>query len=324
MVDQERCGVIVMLTNLQEGGREKCARYWMPGADSKWSIESMFKDGSIEKDESAAAANPGDYFATAKTDTAAKSEDPLIRRTIRTKRRSSPSDSKPRTVRHMHYRAWPDFDLPASPDDIVRLVREVDAAQRAYMQEIGWNDTDREPPIVAHCSAGVGRTGVFIMVSTLLDKLRRERRRSRAEADGDEPMREERTRSISSLSSSSSHTATSDTASLTAGFEAQSLRSQTASPAPGLLGPDSHNDARDGTTEAERDADKALELDGGDSSRGSTVPLDKDEPIFAAANEMRESRMSMIANYRQYVCVHECVLLGTLQDMDDFAMDDGR
>lgn len=41
--------------------------------------------------------------------------------------------------------------------------------------------------------------------------------------------------------------------------------------------------------------------------------LDQTDPIFAGVNEMREQRMSMVANYRQYVCVHECLLVGALE-----------
>lgn len=334
MIDQERCGVIVMLTNLQEGGREKCSRYWMPGKDSTWDIESQLESGEIETDAQDVNCGPtmdgqssGDYFSTARAAAAQSTAAPsaassssdthLVRRLIRAKRRSSPPGSAPRKVRHLHYRAWPDFDLPASPEDIVSLIREVDEAQRAYMQEIGWTDTEREPPILAHCSAGVGRTGVFIMVSTVLDKLRRNRQSMSIP------------RSIPDRLSSPVHAGSSpnggggrstpDTVGLTAGFEAQSLRSQTASPVLSIDvsdDDDSINDAKDdeATPLGRRGSAKRKKLN--EKEKPAAVPLDGHHPIFEAANEMRESRMSMIANYRQYVCVHECVLLGVLQDLE--------
>ena len=43
-------------------------------------------------------------------------------------------------------------------------------------------------------------------------------------------------------------------------------------------------------------------------------PIKRDDAIFGAVNEMREQRMSMIANYRQYVSVHETVLQGAIDE----------
>lgn len=45
--------------------------------------------------------------------------------------------------------------------------------------------------------------------------------------------------------------------------------------------------------------------------------LDSADPIFAGVASMRQQRMSMVANYRQYVCVHECVLVGALQEISE-------
>lgn len=44
--------------------------------------------------------------------------------------------------------------------------------------------------------------------------------------------------------------------------------------------------------------------------------LDCADPIFAGTNSMRECRMSMVANYRQYVAVHEAVLVGAMQEIE--------
>lgn len=41
------------------------------------------------------------------------------------------------------------------------------------------------------------------------------------------------------------------------------------------------------------------------------------DPIFAGVNEMRQQRMSMIANPKQFIAVHEAVLCGALMDIKD-------
>ncbi|KAL6767044.1 hypothetical protein ACKKBG_A38360 [Auxenochlorella protothecoides x Auxenochlorella symbiontica] len=55
----------------------------------------------------------------------------------------------PRPVWHWHYAAWPDHGVPASPEALLRLVGELAPVQT---------------PILAHCSAGIGRSGVFAVL----------------------------------------------------------------------------------------------------------------------------------------------------------------
>lgn len=54
-----------------------------------------------------------------------------------------------------------------------------------------------------------------------------------------------------------------------------------------------------------------------DMSDGGVSALDTADPIFAGVASMRQQRMSMVANYRQYVCVHECVLVGAMQEIEE-------
>jgi len=66
------------------------------------------------------------------------------------------------TFDHLLYEAWPDHGVPEHQDQtsLVRFVRLVDEVNR---QPFG----DPDPPIMVHCSAGVGRTGAFIALSSL-------------------------------------------------------------------------------------------------------------------------------------------------------------
>ena len=71
-------------------------------------------------------------------------------------------DSTLRRVTHYHYTAWPDFGNPPT-DSFLELTRAVGA-------------TSRDKPIVVHCSAGLGRTGVFVTVHTALECFRDKRK----------------------------------------------------------------------------------------------------------------------------------------------------
>jgi len=75
-------------------------------------------------------------------------------------------------IQHMLYTAWPDHGVPepevrAGLHTFLQLVdstnRDVSLASRT-----GDGDLDPDPPIVVGCSAGIGRTGSFIALSSLL------------------------------------------------------------------------------------------------------------------------------------------------------------
>ena len=67
-------------------------------------------------------------------------------------------------VTHFHYTAWPDHGVPQSATSILSFVRRV---QKAHDKGKGF-------PLLVHCTAGVGRTGTFIALDTLLDRMRSE------------------------------------------------------------------------------------------------------------------------------------------------------
>uniref|UniRef100_A0A8D2ARV2 Protein tyrosine phosphatase non-receptor type 20 n=1 Tax=Sciurus vulgaris TaxID=55149 RepID=A0A8D2ARV2_SCIVU len=58
------------------------------------------------------------------------------------------------SVKHLQFTKWPDHGTPASADYFIKFVRYV-------------RKSHRTGPIVVHCSAGVGRTGVFICVDVV-------------------------------------------------------------------------------------------------------------------------------------------------------------
>ncbi len=71
-------------------------------------------------------------------------------------------DSHLRRVTHYHYTSWPDFGSPAT-NSFLELTKAVGQASK-------------DKPIIVHCSAGLGRSGVFITVHTALECFRNKRK----------------------------------------------------------------------------------------------------------------------------------------------------
>ncbi|KAH7927262.1 phosphatases II [Leucogyrophana mollusca] len=80
---------------------------------------------------------------------------------------SSPNGQhlEPVVFTHMLYGAWPDHGVPQPEDEasLLSFLRLVDCVNKDTS-----TDRDPDPPIMVNCSAGVGRTGSFIALSSLL------------------------------------------------------------------------------------------------------------------------------------------------------------
>ncbi|XP_035826277.1 tyrosine-protein phosphatase 10D [Aplysia californica] len=132
MVWEQSTRNVVMLTKCQEKGREKSDHYWPSDPEPKFYgdlqvgilNETHMPDWTVTE------------FKVALGEVS-------------------------RTVRHFHYRVWPDFGVPKDPTSLIRFVRTV---REKLIREGG--------PIVTHCSAGVGRSGTFIVLDHLLQLIR--------------------------------------------------------------------------------------------------------------------------------------------------------
>ncbi|KAK8746047.1 hypothetical protein OTU49_017239 [Cherax quadricarinatus] len=62
------------------------------------------------------------------------------------------------TVTHYHYTSWPDHDVPSEAHSLGTMIRQI-------------IQTHSEGGVVAHCSAGIGRTGTVLMVMLLHEML---------------------------------------------------------------------------------------------------------------------------------------------------------
>ncbi|KAL5237711.1 hypothetical protein ACI65C_005121 [Semiaphis heraclei] len=142
MVWEQHVHVIVMITNLVERGRRKCDLYW-----PNEGIETYgFIQVKLLKEELMAMYTVRTF---------------QVHHTRAKKKKNMPLG---RTIYQYHYTNWPDHGTPDHPLPILSFVNK----------SAGANPADAGP-IVVHCSAGVGRTGTYIVLDTMLKQIKSEK-----------------------------------------------------------------------------------------------------------------------------------------------------
>lgn len=141
MIWQTGSRVIVMLTPNYENGLTKCDNYW-PTKDSPTMIAGLYKIELINQ------VIEEDYIPTCLKLTNTRSE-------------------VSRDIWHMQFIAWPDFGTPATSS----LLNFRQCVLKKQLDAIELTGSSSYPPIVVHCSAGIGRSGTFIAIDISIQKL---------------------------------------------------------------------------------------------------------------------------------------------------------
>ncbi|KAJ2994351.1 hypothetical protein HDV02_001664 [Globomyces sp. JEL0801] len=167
MVWEQNSSMIVMLTKEEESGRTKCHRYWPEFIGQSRRYHKVTANNSIC------------FKITFVEDVTLMNGTTIVRelvikRDMLIQDQDAPLSPEIRRVRMVQYLAWPDHDSC----DIRSLLSLIDLVNEINIQSA--DDTviltsNREPfqpgPMVIHCSAGVGRTGTFCAIDTVLHQL---------------------------------------------------------------------------------------------------------------------------------------------------------
>lgn len=147
MVWEQHTLVLVMTTRVTERGRVKCHQYW------ETDIGSCATHGSFDVLTTAIDTIP-DY-------------------TVSTIELKNLKTDEVRTISHLQFTSWPDYGVPRSALAMLDFLAKVRQEQCSAVQALGdtWAGHPRGPPIVVHCSAGIGRTGTFCTLDICISRL---------------------------------------------------------------------------------------------------------------------------------------------------------
>lgn len=147
MIWEQHSLVIVMTTRAMERGRPKCHQYWETDVDSEATYgQFIVRTVSVETDT--------DY-------------------TVTTINLTNNKTDETREVSHWQFTSWPDYGVPHSAKAMLEFLERVRRKQASMVNALGdtWAGHPRGPPIVVHCSAGIGRTGTFCTLDICISRL---------------------------------------------------------------------------------------------------------------------------------------------------------
>uniref|UniRef100_A0A8C7NA00 Tyrosine-protein phosphatase non-receptor type 9 n=1 Tax=Oncorhynchus kisutch TaxID=8019 RepID=A0A8C7NA00_ONCKI len=147
MVWEQNVLVIVMTTRADEGGRKKCGQYW-PLEEGGQEVYGHMAVVNQRVD------NHSHYNQT-------------------TLELHNMENCEQRQVTHFQYLSWPDYGVPTSAVTLIDFLGAVKRQQRRSVKTMGpqWRGHPLGPPMVVHCSAGIGRTGTFCALDICLSQL---------------------------------------------------------------------------------------------------------------------------------------------------------
>jgi len=133
MVWEQGSVVIVMLSRLAENGYQLAARYWPEEGSEQYHIfEVHLVSEHVWCD---------DYL-------------------VRSLYLKNSQTGETRTVTQFHFLSWPDSNIPTSTKAILEFRRKVNKSYRG-----------RSCPMIVHCSDGVGRSGTYVLIDMVLNRM---------------------------------------------------------------------------------------------------------------------------------------------------------
>jgi len=133
MVWEQGSVVIVMLSRLSENGYQLAQRYWPEEGSEQYHI-----------------------FEVHLVSEHVWCEDYLVRSLYL----KNSQTGETRTVTQFHFLSWPDGTIPTSTRAILEFRRKVNKSYRG-----------RSCPIIIHCSDGVGRSGTYVLIDMVLNRM---------------------------------------------------------------------------------------------------------------------------------------------------------
>lgn len=133
MVWEQGSVVIVMLSRLQENGYHLAHRYWPEEGSEQFHI-----------------------FEVHLVSEHVWCEDYLVRSLYL----KNTQTGETRTVTQFHFLSWPDSNIPTSTRAILEFRRKVNKSYRG-----------RSCPMIIHCSDGVGRSGTYVLIDMVLNRM---------------------------------------------------------------------------------------------------------------------------------------------------------
>uniref|UniRef100_A0A8C2DWL9 Protein tyrosine phosphatase receptor type Nb n=1 Tax=Cyprinus carpio TaxID=7962 RepID=A0A8C2DWL9_CYPCA len=133
MVWESGCTVIVMMTALVEDGEKQCDRYW---PDEGSSLYHIYEVNLVSEHIWC-----NDFL-------------------VRSFYLKNVQTQETRTLTQFHFLSWPAKGIPTSTRPLLDFRRKVNKCYRG-----------RSCPIIVHCSDGTGRTGTYILIDMVLNRM---------------------------------------------------------------------------------------------------------------------------------------------------------
>lgn len=170
MIWEQHLEIIVMLTNLEEYNKTKCAKYWPEKvADAAkfgditvtFTDEQRFSDYLVRHLKiTRRSTSNGNAGGAATASAAENGEGGAV---VAPAAATADETEDCRHITQYHYLVWKDFSAPEHPHGILKFIRQINSV---YSLQRG--------PILVHCSAGVGRTGTLVALDSLMQQLEEE------------------------------------------------------------------------------------------------------------------------------------------------------